>query len=128
MMKRIVTCAAALTLAAAWVSADELKIAAKAASSPVAALDQEALRALHEAMLGGMNGMRGLSLTGNPDEDFVTAVLHQHRHTLAIAHTQLKHTKDPQVREQAQSIAATSEKEIAHLQRWQQSRAKQLTK
>src|SRR5262245_51286911 len=85
---------------------------------------EDALRALHEAMLQGMEGMHGLNMSGNADRDFATVMIHHCELAIHLSQTQLQHSKDPAVRGRARSLIAANEREIASLRQLQSALGK----
>lgn len=85
---------------------------------------EDALRALHEVMIAGIEEMHGLNMSGNADRDFTTAMIHHCELAILLSRTQLQHSKDPAVRSRAQSLIAANEKEIASLRQLQGELAK----
>ena len=126
MLKRAALSIAVLMLASV-LHADEPKhpkTAATAASGGLGNPAEDALRALHEAMLQGMNEMHGLNMSGNADRDFATVMIRHCELAIHLSRTQLQHSKDSAVRGRAQSLIAASEKEIASLRQLQKELAK----
>lgn len=77
----------------------------------------EGSMAIHDAMMKSMD-MRKMPMTGNPDQDFATMMIHHHQQAIAMSQAQLKHGTDPQVRRTAQRIIDDSKKDIAELEKW----------
>ena len=87
------------------------------ADEPKSNAGEEALRALHEAMLQGMEEVHGLNMSGNADRDFATVMIHHCELAIHLSQTQFQHSKDAAVRGRAQSLIAANEKEIASLRK-----------
>ncbi len=65
------------------------------------------------------DGMAAAPMTGNPDGDFVGMMIPHHQGAVAMAETELKYGKDPELRRMARDIIAAQDKEIAQMQHWQ---------
>ena len=82
-----------------------------------AAAQSQGSKALHDAMMQGMQDMHGMKMSGDTDHDFASMMIKHHEQAIAMSKVQLKNGKDPAVRKKAQDIIATSEKDIAELKR-----------
>lgn len=65
------------------------------------------------------NSMAAAPMTGNADRDFVAMMLPHHQGAVAMAQTELKYGKDPEMRKLAHDIIAAQDKEISQMQHWQ---------
>jgi uncharacterized protein (DUF305 family) len=65
------------------------------------------------------NHMAAAPMTGNADRDFVGMMLPHHQGAVAMAQTELKYGKDPELRQMARDIIAAQDKEISQMQHWQ---------
>lgn len=65
------------------------------------------------------NQMSAAPMTGNADRDFVAMMLPHHKGAVAMAQTELKYGKDPEMRKLAHDIIAAQDKEISQMQHWQ---------
>lgn len=74
----------------------------------------------HKSMMKGMKDMQGMKPSGNMDRDFAMMMRHHHLQGIQMSQRQLKHGKDPKMREMAQKIM-DSQKEIAEFDEWTKS-------
>ena len=56
--------------------------------------------------------------TGDADRDFVVNMMPHHQGAVAMARTELKYGRDPQLKTLAKNIIAAQEKEIAFMKTW----------
>jgi uncharacterized protein (DUF305 family) len=73
---------------------------------------------MHDAMMGGMQKMQGMSMSGDTDKDFAMMMRMHHQQGLEMARLQAQHGKDKQMRAMAQKIMKEQQKEIAEFDRW----------
>lgn len=76
-------------------------------------------KALHDAMMKGMDQMHSMKMTGKTDADFATMMIHHHEQAIAMARAELEHGSNPDVQKKAREIIAASQKDIADLRKWQ---------
>ena len=74
-------------------------------------------KAIHDAMMKGMAPMHNMQMSGDPDRDFATMMIHHHQQAIDMARAELKHGKNAELRKKAQEIVSTSEKDIAELKK-----------
>jgi uncharacterized protein (DUF305 family) len=74
----------------------------------------QALKAANERMHHEMN----IDWTGDPDRDFVCAMIPHHQGAIEMARVAIDHCSDPELRELAEKIIADQEKEIADMRDW----------
>ncbi len=79
--------------------------------------DAPSTKAFKEAHMKMMKAMH-ITLSGNPDVDFVRGMVPHHQGAIDMAKVQLAHGKDPELRKMAEKIIADQEKEIAQMQEW----------
>ena len=89
---------------------------ASASTAPSTKALQDANAAMHEAM--------AIEFTGNPDVDFVRAMIPHHEGAVAMAKVQLQYGTDPEMRKLAEDVVATQELEIAAMKDWLNKNAK----
>jgi uncharacterized protein (DUF305 family) len=65
------------------------------------------------------DAMAAAPMAGNPDGDFVGMMIPHHQGAVAMAETELKYGKDPELRQMARDIIAAQDKEIAQMKHWQ---------
>lgn len=81
------------------------------------ASDTPSTKAFKEAHMKMMKAMH-ITLSGNPDVDFVRGMIPHHEGAIDMAKVQLAHGKDPELRKMAEKIITDQEKEIAQMQEW----------
>lgn len=78
--------------------------------SPSTMALMEANAAMHAAM--------DIPYTGNPDVDFVAAMIAHHQGAVAMAQVVLQYGSDPEIKALAEGIIAAQESEIAFMNAW----------
>ena len=73
---------------------------------------------MHQSMMKGMKEMQGMKPSGNMDQDFAMMMRHHHMKGVEMAEHELKHGKDPKMRQMAQNIIDSQKKEIAEFDEW----------
>ena len=101
---------------AAWLPNAEAHEAAKGAAAGPS-------MEMHHSMMKGMKEMEGMKPSGNMDRDFAMMMRHHHMKGIEMAQHELKHGKDPKMREMAQKIVDSQKKEIAEFDEWMKSAA-----
>lgn len=81
---------------------------------------------LHSAeYMRGMGTMNDDMMAGimdpDPDTAFVKGMIPHHKGAVAMARTELRYGKDPELRKLAEDIIAAQEKEIVFMERWLQT-------
>lgn len=117
MIRSMLPSLAALLLAASALHAADEPKGTNAQST--SATGSEGSKALHDAMMKGMQPMHSMKPTGDTDQDFATMMLAHHQQAIDMSRAELKHGKDAEIRKKAQEIIAASEKDIADLKKWQ---------
>ncbi len=77
-----------------------------------ASTDKSVVVLMDEAMTVMDNGMKGASMTGDPDHDFAAMMIPHHQGAVDMAKVELLYGKDPVLRRLAQEIIVTQEQEI----------------
>jgi uncharacterized protein (DUF305 family) len=82
--------------------------------------DTQSVRTGHmdNSKMGGMNHMKGMSMTGDADFDFATNMRKHHQMALPMAQAELKNGKDPKMLQSARDIIDGQTKEIAAFDEW----------
>lgn len=75
----------------------------------------KAFMELHEKMMTSMM----MKPTGNADKDFAMMMIPHHQGAIDMAEVELKHGKDPVMKEMAQKIIDAQKKEIEEFKKWQ---------
>ena len=77
----------------------------------------------HAEMMRQMDAMNKtmmeVSMTGNPDRDFVAMMTPHHQGAIDMARIYLRDGKDPAIRRMAQKIIVDQEREIREFKAWQ---------
>lgn len=75
-----------------------------------------------QAMMAGMAKMNyemsAVSMTGDPDHDFVAMMIPHHQGAVSMAEVELGYGHDPMLRRLATEIIAAQDKEIAVMKGW----------
>ncbi len=70
-------------------------------------------------MAGMQRGMAATPMTGDADRDFVAMMVPHHVSAVAMARTELRYGKSPQMRRLAQAIIDGQQREIGEMKAWQ---------
>ena len=73
---------------------------------------------LTETMKAMMDKMKGMSMSGNTDKDFVMMMIPHHESAVSMAEEELEHGKNLPIKQLAQKIIADQNKEIKDFQTW----------
>jgi len=92
-----------------------LALPSKAEEPADAAAGHAALMQANEAMTGAMAGMQH---SGDTDRDFAEMMIIHHQGAIDMAHVELEHGDDPEIRRLAEEVIAAQEKEIAFMREW----------
>jgi len=87
------------------------------ASQVNAVSDTASTKTLREASAGMHAGME-VNYTGNPDTDFLQAMIPHHQGAIDMAKAELTHGRDPEVRALAQQVIDAQQGEIAQMRKW----------
>jgi Domain of unknown function (DUF305) len=83
---------------------------------PVCADDSPMSEALYRAMIAMNAAMSSVPMTGNPDIDFATMMIHHHQGAIDMAKVELRYGTDSRLKRLAQEIIVTQQSEIALMQ------------
>ena len=68
----------------------------------------------------GMESMRQMQPSGDPDRDFATMMRAHHQQAVEMSQIYLKQAKSPELRKMAQKIISDQKREIAQFDKWLQ--------
>jgi uncharacterized protein (DUF305 family) len=86
--------------------------------------DEAASSKAYRSAMSKMEKSMAVTLSGDPDRDFVAGMIPHHEGAVAMAKAELQYGKDPQLRKLAREVIAAQTKEIAFMQSWQAKHAK----
>lgn len=118
---------ALLPLAVSAAMSITLPVVAQSASSPMSGASGAMMgggkmshgsQQMHESMMGGMQKMQGMQLSGDTDKDFAMMMRMHHQQGLEMVRAQAQHGKNKEMRAMAQKIMKEQQKEIAEFDRW----------
>lgn len=75
---------------------------------------------MHQQMMGSMQQMQGMQMSGDTDKDFVRMMRMHHLQGIAMAEVELQKGDDAEARRMAQKIIDNQKKEVAEFDRWLQ--------
>ena len=73
---------------------------------------------MKKSMMGGMDSMQKMQMSGNTDKDFAMMMKIHHQGAVDMAEMELAHGKSPVMKAMAKKIIAAQKKEIAEFDRW----------
>jgi uncharacterized protein (DUF305 family) len=73
---------------------------------------------MKQSMMGGMDGMQKMPMSGDTDKDFAMMMKMHHQGAVDMAQMELAHGKSPAMKAMAKNIIAAQKKEIAHFDGW----------
>ena len=73
---------------------------------------------MKHSMMGSMDGMKNMPMSGDPDKDFAMMMKIHHQGAVDMAEMELAHGKSPAMKDMARKIIAAQKKEIAQFDRW----------
>lgn len=73
---------------------------------------------MKQSMMGGMEAMKNMQMSGNTDKDFAMMMKIHHQGALDMAQMELAHGKSPAMKDMAKKIIAAQKKEIAQFDSW----------
>ena len=79
---------------------------------------------MKQAMDGMESGMHSMKMTNNLDHDFATMMIPHHQSAIQMSDAILKHGKDQQIKNIAETIKSDSQEEIGELKTWLQNHGK----
>ena len=108
-----------LSLATAT-QAQPAKPMASSASMPMGRMhsDADGSGDMKQSMMGGMDAMHKMQMSGDTDKDFAMMMKVHHQGAVEMAEMELAHGKSPVMKAMAKKIIAAQKKEIAEFDRW----------
>lgn len=105
---------------AASAQAQSAQPMASSASMPMSKMPKGAggPDAMKQSMMGGMDAMHKMPMSGDTDKDFAMMMKIHHQGALDMAQVELNLGKSPEMKAMAKSIIAAQKKEIAQFDRW----------
>jgi uncharacterized protein (DUF305 family) len=91
---------------------------------PAPAANEPASTKAYRSAMSKMEKSMAVTLSGDPDRDFVAGMIPHHEGAVGMAKAELQYGKDPQLRKLAREVIAAQSKEIAFMQSWQAKHAK----
>ncbi|MBC7730503.1 MAG: DUF305 domain-containing protein [Bacteriovorax sp.] len=73
---------------------------------------------MKQSMMGGMDSMQKMKMSGDTDNDFAMMMKVHHQGAVDMAEMELAHGKSPVMKAMAKKIIAAQKKEIAAFDRW----------
>ena len=110
MHKLVLASLVTLALAAPAGAQEHTGHAAAAANSPSTQAYEDANARMHENMM--------MDYTGDADIDFLKGMIPHHKGAVDMAKIVLQYGSDPKIKEMAQAVIDTQEKEIEMMQQW----------
>jgi uncharacterized protein (DUF305 family) len=87
-----------------------------AAAAPAAA--ETPAVAAYKAVMEKMHREMMIEFSGDPDRDFMAAMIPHHQSAIDMAQVALKYGKDPEVRKLAEEVVDAQQKEITQMKAW----------
>ena len=109
----------ALSLATA-AQAQTAKPMASSASMPMGGMQSGAGGSadMKQSMMGGMDSMQKMQMSGDTDKDFAMMMKMHHQHGVKMAQMEIDNGKSPEMKAMAKNIIAAQNKEIAKFDQW----------
>jgi uncharacterized protein (DUF305 family) len=73
---------------------------------------------MKQSMMGGMDGMQKMQMSGDTDKDFALMMKMHHQGAVDMAQMELAHGRSPAMKAMAKNIIAAQKKEIAQFDLW----------
>jgi uncharacterized protein (DUF305 family) len=89
-----------------------------AASSFAQGPDSGASRQMHQQMVGDMQKMQAMQMSGDMDKDFARMMRDHHLSGIEMAKKEIASGKDPEMKRMARKIMDSQKKEVEQFDKW----------
>lgn len=88
------------------------------ASSSAGGAQGDASKQMHEQMMGGMQKMQSMPMSGDTDKDFAMMMRQHHLSGIEMAQKELDSGKNSEMKRMAKKIIDSQKKEVAQFDKW----------